>query len=514
MKKIILLSSLIFLTINLFSQNNKVDSLEVLLKKATHDTTKASLLAQIGFELKFSDPEKSKKVAEESLELSLKTKYKTTEAAANNVIGIYHYFKYDFPKSRTYFIKALNGYIETNNPKGIASCCGNISSSFTEQAQFDSAIFYQEKGLNYALKMNHEKSIANAYQNLGNTYNMKGDYNIATEYLFKALKILEKLKDNYGTAMAYYNIGRTFYMQGKHPQGIEYAKKSRKIRLELNDKSGVATTYILESSALNQMQKHTEAAEAVNKAITIQKEIGDTNGMQYSYSILANIFYNYKQFDLSIEYYKKSREIAETMQNEQTIANIDYSIGSAYSEKGDYKKAVEYQLNSLKISKKLGVKEELKNSLLALSQTHAKMKSFEKAYEYVNEYMSVKDSLLNEANSKQLNELETQYQSEKQQKEIELLTKDQEVKNERIARQNIITYTVVGGLILVLVLAFISFKRYREKKKANIEITHQKEIIEEKQREIIDSINYAKRIQHSLLPTDIYISKNINRLKK
>ena len=42
----------------------------------------------------------------------------------------------------------------------------------------------------------------------------------------------------------------------------------------------------------------------------------------------------------------------------------------------------------------------------------------------------------------------------------------------------------------------------------------QKEIIEEKNKDITDSIIYAKRIQQTLLPTEKYIEKNMERLRK
>ena len=143
---------------SLFSQTSKVDSLEALLPKAKHDTTRASLLAQIGFEIKFSDPEKSKKLAEEALALSIKSNYKTTEAAANNVIGVYYYLKQDFANARQYFMKTLSGYTEVNFLKGMASSSGNIGSAFNGLAMFDSAIYYQEMSLEYSKKLNNEKS--------------------------------------------------------------------------------------------------------------------------------------------------------------------------------------------------------------------------------------------------------------------------------------------------------------------------------------------------------------------
>ena len=68
-----------------------------------------------------------------------------------------------------------------------------------------------------------------------------------------------------------------------------------------------------------------------------------------------------------------------------------------------------------------------------------------------------------------------------------------------------------GILILVIGFAVFAYRSFLQKQKANIEITKQKEIIEEKQKEILDSIHYAKRIQTALLPSEKYIGRNLNR---
>lgn len=498
-----------FFFVCVYGQNGKTDSLENLLSKATVDTSKAVLMTQLGWEYKLSDPERSKELAEKALAISLRSKHETSEAAAYNLFGVYYYFKHDYKQAQPNFNKALDLYKKLNNIKGIASGYSNLASIFADQAMFDSAIVYQQLALKYRIEMKNEKTIADSYTNLGNIYNLKGDYSLAAENLFRAVKIYEKINDSYGLGMSYYNIARTLYMQGKQEDAIKFVLKSREERIKLGDKSGIATTYILEASAFERLKQYEKAAAAINKAIAIEKEINDVYNLQYSYTILANIFFQYRQFDLALEYYMKSREIAIETDNIQAITNIDFSIGTIYQEKGNYPKALEYQLNGLKIAREINAKEEIKNSLLALSQTYSKMKNYPEAYKYVNEYMILKDSMLNEANTKQLNQFQTQYESEKKQKEIELLTKDKVISDERIARQNIITYTVVTGLLLVMILSFITFKRYREKKKANIEITSQKEIIEEKNKEILDSIHYAKRIQKALLASDNLLKKNL-----
>ena len=85
---------------------------------------------------------------------------------------------------------------------------------------------------------------------------------------------------------------------------------------------------------------------------------------------------------------------------------------------------------------------------------------------------------------------------------------------EELQRQRIVRNSFIGGFLLALFLAIVILRSYRQKRKANIEISAQKHIIEEKQKEILDSIRYAKRIQTALITNEKYIDKNLNRLKK
>ncbi len=126
-----------------------------------------------------------------------------------------------------------------------------------------------------------------------------------------------------------------------------------------------------------------------------------------------------------------------------------------------------------------------------------------------------------------ISEYGMKYENEKKQKEIELLKKDKEfsnilldTKNQAIAAQEQTIFAFIVGMLLVVVLIFYVSRSNIQRKKANTLLSaqkeligQQKEIVEQKQKEIIDSINYAKRIQTALLPNEKYISKNISRLK-
>ncbi|MBC7864151.1 MAG: hypothetical protein IAF38_14335, partial [Bacteroidia bacterium] len=85
---------------------------------------------------------------------------------------------------------------------------------------------------------------------------------------------------------------------------------------------------------------------------------------------------------------------------------------------------------------------------------------------------------------------------------------------QEIARQKTYTYGGVAGFAVMLLVAGISFYAFRNKKKANIEIERQKNLVEEKQKEILDSIYYARRIQRALITSESYINRVLSKMKK
>ncbi len=128
---------------------------------------------------------------------------------------------------------------------------------------------------------------------------------------------------------------------------------------------------------------------------------------------------------------------------------------------------------------------------------------------------------MNEENTKKTVQQQMQYEFDKKETAAKA---EQEVKDQKAVadkkQQQIILFSVSGVLLLVVAFAFFVFRNLRvtQKQKLIIEqqkqvVENQKHLVEENQKEILDSIRYAKRIQTSLLPTDKYIEKNIKKLK-
>jgi tetratricopeptide (TPR) repeat protein len=194
------------------------------------------------------------------------------------------------------------------------------------------------------------------------------------------------------------------------------------------------------------------------------------------------------------------------------------NIGSVYTELGDYPKAIEWQTKSLNMALEVKGLDNIKYAYELLANTYAKKGDYKLAYENYLLFTKYKDSLLNESTSKQLAEMDKKFESA--QKDKAIILKDAEIlKQSTIAEKQATqrNYLLLGIALLLLFSVYI-YRGYKQKQKANEiialqkeEVEMQKTLVEEKQKEILDSIHYAKRIQESLLPTEKYIERVLKK---
>ena len=139
--------------------------------------------------------------------------------------------------------------------------------------------------------------------------------------------------------------------------------------------------------------------------------------------------------------------------------------------------------------------------------------SFKSAIENYKMFVLYSDSLRNEENTKKQTRLEMQFEFDKKISADSIRAVDErKLSATRIKSEKNKSYSLIGGLALVLIFTLFVYNRFKVTKRQKIIIEDQKLIVEEKNKDIIDSINYAKRIQSTLLPSEKYIGKNLNRL--
>jgi tetratricopeptide (TPR) repeat protein len=495
----------------IFRQGNAqvLDSLLKVLKTQQEDTAKVITLIDVGWEYSYSDVAQTEKYANEALELSEKLNYQEGLAQSYNLIGIAGRNTSEYQKALDNFKKALQIRIQLGDTDKQSKVYVNIANVYIDMGDYAKAERYYKMAIEKARIVHSVKTEITALTNLSVVYQNLGDYGKSLDCLFQSLQLNKQEKDVEQEGFIYVNIGLIYQEQQQYNLSEEYNMRGLELFKKLGREDIVANIYNNLGIVYKGQKKYELALKTYNESMRLYKKIG----MEFSATMLLHniggVYADMGQYDKALQCY--SVALAEALKNEDDYyaSRCYMSMADAYVMTGNYKQAQTYAEKGLETAKKVNDKNELKNCYATLSNIFSASKNYEKAFYYQKQVQDLSDSLSNDALNTRLGQMQAMYEADKKQSEIDLLTKDNEIQGEKIIRQRLVNYTVIAGLVFVLGFAFISFRRYREKKRANVEITKQKEIIEEKNKEILDSIHYAKRIQRALLASDNLLKKNL-----
>jgi serine phosphatase RsbU (regulator of sigma subunit) len=492
-----------------FSQTPKLDSLKKALEiQTTEDTIRANTLILLGraYLTETNDIQKVHECAVRLLSLSGKLNYKKGFGYAYLNIGNYNARSGNYEQALYYYSKALNFLEAIDDKLGIGSCYQNMGYVKSALSDFPAAIQYGIKGTKITVEAGNKQASANGYTNIGVAYFQLGNYLEALTNFYKALYLREEINDKLGTASAFDNIGCVLYEQGKYKEALTYQYNALKIRKEKGDKSGIAFAYNSIANIYTKQKNYKEALTCLFQSIDIRNEIEDKEGIAISYTDIGNNYFEQHKINEALSFYLKGLHQSTEIGNKVIMVNTSNGIGSAYEVNGDFALANKYYESSLTLAIEIKYKQGVRDAYKNLTSINEKLQNYSKALIYSRLFNNLKDTLMSEGSVKQTAELNTRYETEKKEKEILLLTKDQLLKDKTLKEQRFVRIGLIIGLGLLLALSFLLFNRYRFKQKANLILEKQKEEIQQKNILITDSIDYAKTIQEAILPDNEKLS--------
>ena len=389
-------------------------------------------------------------------------------------------------------------------------------------ASFDSAILFSKKALILAQDLNDSTLLSSAYLNIGNAYFTKGNDIQSMDFYFKGLAIEEKLRVKSTNLYGFLNnLGGIFINQKNYPKGLEFLLKAKAIAEETNNFKRLATVYHNLGSLYIKFQNYNEARICFEKSYELAKQMNDIYTMNMHPSDMAEVFSKLKDYDRAYFYALKSLKIAKENGFKDQISVNLMTLSSIQAGLGKYEDAEKTLQKALDVSKEIKTEQVTKDVYLQMAELYDKLGDYRKAYDYYKLFSTTKDTILNQQNSKLITEMNAKYTTEKKEKEIELLKKNEDIQNlelvkkkNELDRQRTVSISIFLGFLLLMAVAILTFSRYRLKKKANDQLQLTYNLIEEKNAEIeksnrmiTDSITYAKRIQDAILPSDAELKK-------
>ncbi len=353
------------------------------------------------------------------------------------------------------------------------------------------------------------RELSGLYIYYGSYYYRLSEYKNASIYNFKALDVAEKAGYTEGKGLAYNNIGNVFFHEQNFDQAIDYYKQALEVYKQLNNTRRVATTYDNIGLAYSNKGDFQKAVIYQGQSVKVLERGDDKMVLAEGYFNLGTTYSLMNLNDSARYYLKKAYDIDKEIKYEIGLANIAYQLGIMYYNEKKFVDARTYLLEAFRLAEEQGLKVHIKDAAFYLSRIYEKDKDYVNALKYQRINANLLEKIYTEENTNALKEMSEKYQSEKKQKEIELLQKEGQVKDAKEKQLKTRNWALIGVSALILLVAIITYRRFTEKKKdnlvleeKNVRITEQNVLIEEKNKSITDSITYAQRIQFSVLPTE------------
>lgn len=462
-KFLILFACLILLAVSASGQQKITDSLERAIRTgAVKDTNRINALNRLAITYWYNDSERALNLSREAVRLST----------------------------------------EIGFDRGLAVACNILGVAFDIISEFDSALYYYEKAAHLSRKTGYNVILASALNNKGMVCQSRGDYKKAISVYLDALRIFEKLKDLKGIGNAYNNIGLVYFDLQQYRQALDYHNKALSIREKTGDKYGIGASLTNLGLAWSNLKDDDKALNYYERSLKIKEEIGDKYGLAILLNNMAIIYQDKNKLDDALIMYAKSENYHRQIGDLHGLIYTFINTATVLNRLGKFDRSATVLDSAMYYAREVKSLSRMAKVLEAYSYYYGKTGNYQKAWRTMLSLDSIKDSLYSGDMRKDIAELKTRYEIEKNEHEIAFLNQQNEMKNlqlqtARIRQRNSL---LIAGFILLVVLSGMAFWLVKSRYKTKMRLEHEKRLI---QKEAFSAIvnaeeNERKRISMEL----------------
>lgn len=389
----IALASLFFISLNSYSQDKVLDSLQKALTLHTKkDTIRVNLLNNIATKLPTTDAEKALKLLKESETLANDLNFKKGKAYSLLFTGKSYINKGNYALATDYFQQSLELYEQLKDKEGIANSYLNMGRANYYLTNFPKALENFKQSSAISEEAGKLKILSNSLMIMGMIYNAQGDHENSIANYKKALSIDEKLDNKKGISATLINIGNLQKQQGDYTHALEAYNRSLDLKKQLNDEYGIASILNNIGTLYQEIENYKESLVNYQKALPIFEKLKSNRDVLGCLSNIGVIMMNQNN-PKALAIFKKALRLSGESNDPANSAVFTVNIGGFYYLNNNFDESLKYYEKAVKIQKQIGAKRELSYSYLNIGRIFYAKKEYEKALAIANEGKSIAKEL-------------------------------------------------------------------------------------------------------------------------
>jgi len=493
-----------------YLSSNKVDSLINLYKNTKNDTLKIKLAIKISRQVERNgnpaDSSDLHYLHEAYLNSKLSSFPKLKLALCQALADAYNRFS-DFDNALRYYKEAVAVASKQNDNEKVARLLFSLSQVYDVQRKHEDAKLIVQQALKLVENGKNKKLIASLYNGMAAQDMQMGKSEMAIKYFYKSLAAFEEIKDTSQIINLYKNISLAYESMGDYGRSKQLLYRGVDMAIKYKNTYRLSSLYGALGALYQNLRQYDSALYFNNKQVANFPPDIDPDSKAIAYGNLGVIYQARKDYKLSKEYYEKALAIFKSTNSYRLITISYINIAELCNYSNDHKKALYYFDEATKQSAgsdELDIQAAIHEGKY---EAYLGMKDYKNALEEYRRSKVLKDSLKSAQSLTKIMRMENEYEVGKKQKENELLKAQNEVKQTliNVSKENeknakLLLYVSLLVLVVIVALAFQLYKGLKANKEKNRIISEQKHLVDEKNKDITDSINYAKKIQEAILP--------------
>ncbi len=415
-------------------------------------------------------------------------------------------YSYNHPDSAIYYSeKAISLAQKIGDLKRLSIAHRRIGIAYINTGDFSKSIQHQEESLILSEQIGFNEGISKALNNLGVIYLNNELFNKALFYFLKSLKLAEQNGDEPTMASLYNNCGLIYLRTNEFKLSSIFIHKAVQLAIKYQNADQLMDMYVNLAAAYRNQNKLDSAEYCMHEATKLLSAESSRKAL-YSYHIGLGLLSSTKNFTgdaiKSFELAKK----AATNKTDEITAIIN--IGEEFLKLKKYKEA------GREFKQAFGLSESMKayNNLTYLSRElidiSKKTGNYTELEEFIQAHLAYRDSNDKYLKTQYIRQQQLEFDYERKQvadsikfaQREALKNMELEVAETKLNREKLFRFALLLLLGSLVLLAVFLYNRFFITRKQNHIIARQKEIVDLKNKEILDSINYAKRLQSAILP--------------
>lgn len=396
-----------------------------------------------------------------------------------------------------------------------------------DESKYTEVLEHTQLVISIAPKTGNRKLTAAAYNLAGNTYQQLGQFDRALDHLLKSLKIREEIGDLKLIANSYANIGNLHIRQKDYPGALEYIRKSMSTHYKSGDTMSIAGSNASLGLAFFGMKNLDSAKKYLDIAVHYSELKKELLSAAINKVNLATVLKNSGRKNEALAMYKNCLEVFERKHYLTGIAAASGEIGEVYVEQNKFELAIPFIRRAIDVAHECGNRDQESVHLMNMSAALKGIGRYKEAFDYYDRGVKLSDSVQNEESRKVVTRRELQYEFQKRTAADSIKNaKAQEIKDAfllaqkaKLEQENMRFWLLAAGLAIVGTGLLLVVNRFRITRKQKLIIEQQKKEVDDaftklavKNKEVTDSIYYARRIQRALITSEKYIFRNLRRM--